>query len=210
MIDWKKADAEKLLREALNRIYATPQEAFMDGSYKRVKEAIIFSIDKALSKCEQNILEEMATDVNKMTGGNMMFANWKALLQFIEEKARQTWSLMPEPKDSGTKEIIRANTPLWLRELFKREVVVAAHTKCSNLDCGNNADYLCFACAKKSSQQFRGTGRIEGKDEERKRIQVVIDEFMRYHFEDNESDHSTMTVHKSDVLVLKQKLEESE
>ena len=199
--DWKKADAEKLLREALNRIYATPQEAFMDGSYKRVKEAIIFSIDKALSKGEEHTLATM--EKHEIPYNEAL----KKLIVFREEKARQEG--YEEAKNS-------LSVQNWL-DKAKQEGREETNHSCDECGTGQHEAIfitkMCPACIKKVEQKGRDeqkgehnhNGQIpcdcydEGRAEERKRFLGLLDDGNLYDY-------------AGDLIVsrLKQKLEESE
>lgn len=56
--DWMEKNIETEIRKTLNKLYTSPQAAFMDGSYKRIKEAIREAVTNSFDLAEEHFVKQ--------------------------------------------------------------------------------------------------------------------------------------------------------
>ena len=80
-----KSDKE-ILAMALRKVYSSPQAAFMDGSYNRVREAIILGIKEARREARERMMKLWAQEY-----GNDNVCNdcYKLFLDKLEELSQE-------------------------------------------------------------------------------------------------------------------------
>lgn len=70
-------EKNKVIAKALSMIYTSPEQAFMDGSYKQVKEALIFVFSETEKLTREEILKIIDDKIDDLKNESSILFNGK-------------------------------------------------------------------------------------------------------------------------------------